>query len=342
MPPCSLAEHLDSVLPPRPPPSDSRVSARARARPDPASRLLRPAPAPAPVPVPARVLPASRLPLRPPVIALAPSSSSSPSSSISVPPARAPRRRAGELRASRRRSERGPRRALRGRTAAVLPRPPPRLPERPHCPPSPPPRPTAGAVPSPGPPRPAGPRAVKKPSGPGAHRQDGRDAAREPAEGHRSLHGALHGAHPQVQGLHRRQPRPARRPARGHRLQAALEGDRLPHRRRPLRGVEDLGHRRQRVRRRHLRLRRELPRSPPALRGGCGAGPAHQGLRDRPAASSGSGLRAAGGELTGLERVAFCSTGSEAVLGATRLRARSPASRSSSPSPATTTASSTR
>ncbi len=85
------------------------------------------------------------------------------------------------------------------------------------------------------------------------------------------------GAHAQGQGRDPDLPLGAGRPAHRPGLPFALEGDGLSGAVRPGEGLQDLGRRRQRVHRPGLRLRRDLPGPPAAVRGRGREGP------DRPA-----------------------------------------------------------
>ncbi len=92
-------------------------------------------------------------------------------------------------------------------------------------------------------------------------------------------------------------PRPPRRPPHRPGLQAAVEGHRLSDRLRPRRGLEDVGHRRERVHRPGQRLRRDLLRPLTGVRDPGGEGTAGPGSRDRAAAlpggrGGGPGVRA--------------------------------------------------
>jgi acyl carrier protein len=128
---------------------------------------------------------------------------------------------------------------------------------------------------------------VKKAFGAIARIHSRRDRTeRSPACAARRLHAPLYRAHENVQGLYRRAPRPSGRSPRRQRLPSAVEGDRLSDRHRALQGLEGVGHRRQRLRRRAQRLRHEPVRLAARLRARRGAQAAGCGLRDRPAASA--------------------------------------------------------
>ena len=128
------------------------------------------------------------------------------------------------------------------------------------------------------------------------------------------------------------------------RVPPRLEGARLPDRDRPLLRLAAVGHRRQRVRRPHQRLRDDPVRAQPRLRARgvarhSSSRASRSARRRRSPARSPPRVAA----MAGMERVAFCNTGSEAVTAAdTRSPARSPAATESRCSPAPTTASSTR
>ena len=107
--------------------------------------------------------------------------------------------------------------------------------------------------------------------------------------------GATHQcAHAAGQGAHAARPRRAGRSAHGGGLPARMEGARLSDRRRAGQGLEDLGHRRQRVCRPRERLRPDHVRALARLRHRSRRRAARGGLRDRPADPAGRRGRRAG------------------------------------------------
>ncbi len=123
-----------------------------------------------------------------------------------------------------------------------------------------------------------GVRSVQADRGRGAQRPDRAAASRA-----LGLHAALHGEDRRLQTHDGRDARPVRRPARRSRLQASLERDRLPHRRRALVGLAHLGHRRQRVRRHAHGVRPEHVRPLARVRDRRGRRAAPERRRDRAA-----------------------------------------------------------
>ena len=161
-----------------------------------------------------------------------------------------------------------------------------------------------------------GAQAVRRP---GAHRSHpARD--RYPAGEAGAVHQGVRRAHARLEGVHRREPPALRRSAHGVRLPSRHQGDHLSDRGRALEGRADVGRRWQRVHR--SRLTASAPAS-------SGTRPTSSTTRCGPSSSAGYEIGAqhplAGEvarlicEMTGMERVAFCNTGSEAVMGAMRL-----------------------
>ena len=131
---------------------------------------------------------------------------------------------------------------------------------------------------------------------------------------------ATRGAPPAPRG--RRRPigriSPIPRSVAGFRL--AVEGDRLPDRHRPLLRLAAVGRRRQRVRRPHQRLRDDPVRPQPRLRPRGAQAQLDQGIEIGPQTPLAGEVAARVAAMVGMERVAFCNTGSEAVTAAIRAR----------------------